>query len=139
MLKKCNVETGFRGELCNRPIWDKSGSLCIFHSEKEKDPDEFQELFLEDFERQQRENREDVLIFTHFIFPDFKALREFEFSRQRADIDFHGSRFMGIADFRETGLECFKVDFSESTFFGPVDFSGAPDAPAVRYVDSARD
>jgi len=125
MLKKCKVETGFGAELCSRPTWDEDDrDRCYFHSQKEKDPKEFQERFLEEFEKLDVGDSKDRVMITRFIFPDFKAPEGLELAISDETIDFGKSVFTGPTDFKVVRFEGSIVDFSEAVFEERVDFSG---------------
>jgi uncharacterized protein YjbI with pentapeptide repeats len=126
MLKKCVVETGWGADRCDRPIWDMDDiGRCYFHSQKEKDPKEFQERFLEEFEKLDVGDSKERVMITRFVFPHFKAPEGLELAISNETIDFGKSTFTGPTDFKAVRFEGDIVDFSEAVFEERVDFSGS--------------
>lgn len=135
--RRCPVEM-WMGKQCGRESYDKEG-LCIFHSRIEKkDPERFEKLFWEEFERMNEDPKSEALDFTMFIFPTYVDFEGREFKKpaiyrrcQFSKIVYFGrAKFLEAADFRDS-------KFSKGAGFGGAKFSKMTSFERSKFLELA--
>lgn len=119
LMAVCSVEMPYRS-FCEREAFDQDGH-CYFHSEGEKDPEEFSLRFIEEVKRLQTDKGIDVMDFSETILPELSLPEAFVFEKH---LRLRRANFSSATSFRHSTFNE-GADFNDATFQGDATFQDA--------------